>query len=104
PTAPHPPPSAPPFPYTTLFRSQLGFLPPEDPRVHGTIAAIERELMNEGFVCRYPSRHATDGLPPGEGVFLACSFWLANSLARNTDRKSTRLNSSHLVISYAVFC
>src|SRR5438477_278619 len=60
---------------------QLGFLPPEDPRVHGTIAAIERELMNDGFVCRYPSRQATDGLPPGEGVFLACSFWLANSLA-----------------------
>ncbi len=60
----------------------LGFLPPEDPRVRGTIEAVERELMRDGFVCRYPSRTATDGLPEGEGVFLACSFWLANGLAR----------------------
>jgi GH15 family glucan-1,4-alpha-glucosidase len=60
---------------------QLGFLPPGDPRVHGTIAAIERELVRDGFVCRYPTRPETDGLPSGEGVFLPCSFWLANSLA-----------------------
>ncbi len=66
---------------TLLLIPQLGFLPPDDPRVRGTIAAVERELMHDGFVCRYPSRAATDGLPPGEGVFLACSFWLANSLA-----------------------
>jgi GH15 family glucan-1,4-alpha-glucosidase len=64
-----------------LLIPQLGFLPPNDPRVRGTIAAIERELMRDGFVCRYPSRPGTDGLPAGEGVFLACSFWLANSLA-----------------------
>jgi len=60
---------------------QLGFLPPDDLRVRGTIAAVERELVQDGFVSRYPSSPGADGLPPGEGVFLACSFWLANSLA-----------------------
>ncbi len=65
-----------------LLLPQLGFLPPDDPRIRGTILAVERELMQDGFVCRYPSRPGADGLPPGEGVFLACSFWLANSLAR----------------------
>jgi GH15 family glucan-1,4-alpha-glucosidase len=64
-----------------LLIPQLGFLPPDDPRVRGTIEAVERELMRDGFVCRYPSESGTDGLPEGEGVFLACSFWLANSLA-----------------------
>jgi GH15 family glucan-1,4-alpha-glucosidase len=64
-----------------LLIPQVGFLPPEDPRVHGTIAAIERELVQDGFVYRYQSTPGADGLPPGEGVFLACSFWLANSLA-----------------------
>jgi GH15 family glucan-1,4-alpha-glucosidase len=65
-----------------LLIPQLGFLPPEDPRVHGTVAAIERELVRDGLVYRYPSRPGADGLPPGEGVFLACSFWMANTLAR----------------------
>jgi GH15 family glucan-1,4-alpha-glucosidase len=64
-----------------LLIPQLGFLPPEDPRVRGTIAAIERELMQDGFVSRYASTPGADGLPPGEGVFLPCSFWLVNSLA-----------------------
>ena len=64
-----------------LLVPQLGFLPPEDPRVRGTIEAVERELVQDGLVCRYSSRPGADGLPPGEGVFLACSFWLANSLA-----------------------
>jgi GH15 family glucan-1,4-alpha-glucosidase len=64
-----------------LLIPQLGFLPPEDPRVIGTIEAIERELVVDGLVMRYPSRSGTDGLPAGEGAFLVCSFWLANSLA-----------------------
>ena len=64
-----------------LLVPQLGFLPPKDPRVVGTIEAIQRELVHDGLVCRYPSRPGADGLPPGEGVFLACSFWLANSLS-----------------------
>ena len=64
-----------------LLIPQLGFLPVEDPRVRGTVEAVQRELMRDGFVYRYPTRAETDGLPPGEGVFLPCSFWLANSLA-----------------------
>ena len=61
----------------------VGFLPPEDPRVRGTLAAIERELLHDGFVHRYlsPSSSNVDGLPPGEGIFLPCSFWLADNLA-----------------------
>jgi len=59
----------------------VGFLPAEDPRVRGTVAAIERELLVDGFVQRYPTESGVDGLPPGEGLFLACSFWLADVLA-----------------------
>lgn len=61
-----------------LLIPELGFLPPADPRVQGTIAAIERELMVDGFVRRYNTAGANDGLPAGEGVFLACSYWLAD--------------------------
>ena len=59
----------------------VGFLPPDDPRVAGTVAAIQRELVTDGFVQRYISEGGVDGLPPGEGVFLPCSFWLADNLA-----------------------
>jgi GH15 family glucan-1,4-alpha-glucosidase len=59
----------------------VGFLPPEDPRVHGTVRAIERELMEGGLVLRYRTDENVDGLPPGEGPFLACSFWLADVYA-----------------------
>jgi GH15 family glucan-1,4-alpha-glucosidase len=57
----------------------VGFLPCTDPRVQGTIAAIERTLIQDGFVHRYNTATGTDGLPPGEGVFLACSFWLVDN-------------------------
>lgn len=58
-----------------------GFLPFTDERVRGTIEAIERELMRDGFVLRYrPEEEGVDGLPGGEGVFLPCSFWLASCL------------------------
>jgi GH15 family glucan-1,4-alpha-glucosidase len=53
-------------------------LPPDDPRVRGTVAAIEQELMVDGFVRRYRTNTEVDGLPPGEGIFLPCSFWLAD--------------------------
>ena len=59
----------------------VGFLPPTDPRVHGTVDAIQRRLVSEGLVYRYDSELTDDGLPPGEGAFLACSFWLADNLA-----------------------
>jgi GH15 family glucan-1,4-alpha-glucosidase len=62
----------------------VGFLPPTDPRVQGTIQAIERELCEDGFVLRYPTGgpgEAVDGLPGREGAFLACTFWLADNYA-----------------------
>jgi GH15 family glucan-1,4-alpha-glucosidase len=57
----------------------VGFLPPTDPRVRGTLAAIERDLLVDGFVRRYDTADGKDGLAPGEGAFLACSFWLADN-------------------------
>jgi GH15 family glucan-1,4-alpha-glucosidase len=65
---------------STLMIPLVGFLPGHDPRVAGTVDAIQRELLHDGFVARYPSEDGVDGLPPGEGVFLACSFWLADNL------------------------
>ena len=59
----------------------VGFLPPGDPRVLATIDAIERELVVDGLVLRYRTETKVDGLPPGEGYFLPCSFWLADNLA-----------------------
>jgi GH15 family glucan-1,4-alpha-glucosidase len=67
-----------------LLIPSVGFLPPDDPRVLGTVAAIERELLVDGFVQRYPTRASqgenVDGLPGTEGAFLACSFWMADAL------------------------
>jgi GH15 family glucan-1,4-alpha-glucosidase len=54
-------------------------LPPDDARVKGTVNAIERKLMRGGFVLWYDSAATKDGLPPGEGAFLPCSFWLADA-------------------------
>jgi len=65
-----------------LLIPQVGFLPPSDLRVVGTVEAIQRELVRDGLVMRYVSdERAADGLPPGEGAFLECSFWLVNALA-----------------------
>ncbi|HEX4051852.1 MAG TPA: glycoside hydrolase family 15 protein [Steroidobacteraceae bacterium] len=73
-----------------LLMPLVGFLPPTDPRVRGTVEAIETHLMADGLVMRYDTRSGHDGLPPGEGTFLACSFWLADNLVligRNEDAK-----------------
>jgi GH15 family glucan-1,4-alpha-glucosidase len=63
---------------TLLLLPAVGFLPVSDPRMEQTIAAIERRLMRDGFVIRYDTAVGDDGLPPGEGAFLACSFWLVD--------------------------
>ena len=66
-----------------LMIALVGFLPASDPRVRGTVEAIERDLLEDGFVLRYRTsgQEAVDGLPPGEGAFLPCTFWLADNLA-----------------------
>jgi GH15 family glucan-1,4-alpha-glucosidase len=64
---------------SALLIPQVGFLPPCDPRVRGTVEAIERKLMHGGFVLRYDTARTEDGLPAGEGAFLPCSFWLADA-------------------------
>jgi GH15 family glucan-1,4-alpha-glucosidase len=62
-----------------LLLPLVGFLPAADSRVRGTVEAIERELLQDGFLLRYRTHESgVDGLPPGEGVFLPCSFWLAD--------------------------
>jgi GH15 family glucan-1,4-alpha-glucosidase len=75
---------------STLLIPAVGFLPPVDARVRGTIEAVERRLMSNGFVLRYDTGASDDGLPRGEGAFLACSFWLADAyvlLGRRDDAR-----------------
>ncbi len=67
------------FDASLLLIPQVGFLPPDDARVLGTIAAIERDLLVDGLVLRYSTQTGVDSLPPGEGTFLPCSFWLADA-------------------------
>jgi GH15 family glucan-1,4-alpha-glucosidase len=64
---------------SALLIPQVGFLPPDDARVQGTVAAIERRLLRGGLVLRYDTAATQDGLPPGEGAFLPSSFWLADA-------------------------
>ncbi len=73
-----------------LLIPAVGFLPPDDPRVRSTIAAIEQHLLADGLVRRYDTADTRDGLPPGEGVFLACSFWLADSLLATGRREEAQ--------------
>ena len=65
---------------SSLLLPLVGFLPPEDPRIKGTVEAILRELTIDGLVMRYVTHDGVDGLPAGEGVFLACSFWMVDNL------------------------
>ncbi|MFN3944233.1 MAG: glycoside hydrolase family 15 protein [Allosphingosinicella sp.] len=64
---------------STLLLPIIGLIPPDDPRALGTVAAIERDLSWDGLVLRYDTQKVDDGLPAGEGAFLACSFWLADN-------------------------
>jgi GH15 family glucan-1,4-alpha-glucosidase len=74
-----------------LMIPMVGFLPAADPRVRGTVAAIENGLVQDGLARRYDTGERVDGLPPGEGAFLACSFWLADNYVlqgRDTDARA----------------
>jgi GH15 family glucan-1,4-alpha-glucosidase len=66
-----------------LQLAQVGYLSPDDPRMLGTVAAIERELLEGGLLLRYRTESGVDGLPAGENAFLACSFWLVEQYARS---------------------
>ncbi len=66
---------------SALLLALVRFLPIEDPRIQGTIEAVKRELMSEGFVYRYDADLSPDGVPGGEGAFIACTLWLADNLA-----------------------
>ncbi|GAB3497299.1 glycoside hydrolase family 15 protein [Flexivirga lutea] len=63
-----------------LIIPRVGFLPGDDPRMLGTVDAIERELTEDGLVLRYQNAESDDGLPGGEGLFLACSFWMVDAM------------------------
>ena len=73
-----------------LLLPLVGFLPPEDARIRGTVAAVEQRLLSDGLVLRYDTAETQDGLPPGEGAFLACSFWLADNLVLQGRRSEAR--------------
>jgi GH15 family glucan-1,4-alpha-glucosidase len=75
-----------------LLLGRVGFLPHDDRRILGTIEAVQRRLTEGGFVLRYRKDQGDDGLPTGEGVFLACSFWLVDALhAGGRTRQATDL-------------
>ena len=69
-----------------LQLAQVGYLAADDPRMLGTVAAIERELLEDGLLLRYRTESGVDGLPAGENAFLACSFWLVEQYARSGRR------------------
>ncbi len=75
----------------------VGFLPATDRRVTGTVQAIRRELMVDGLVRRYSTQPHVEGLPPGEGAFLACTFWLADNLALSGHYEQARATFRNLM-------
>ncbi len=83
---------------STLLIPIVGFLPPDDPRVAGTIAAVERKLMRDGLVLRYDTGGTDDGLPPGEGAFLACTFWLADAYVLTGRQNAARAQFERLML------
>jgi GH15 family glucan-1,4-alpha-glucosidase len=82
----------------TLLIPLVGFLPPDDPRVVSTVRAVERELLRDGFLLRYsPTSSDVDGLPPGEGAFLACNFWLADAYCVSGRRDDAQATFERLI-------
>ena len=83
-----------------LMMPLVGFLPAKDPRVQGTINAIEKELLIDGFVLRYSTSGNVDGLPSGEGAFLACTNWYVDNLiALGRDAEARAIFERLLAIS-----
>jgi GH15 family glucan-1,4-alpha-glucosidase len=80
-----------------LLIPRVGFLPADDPRVRGTVAAIEKDLFVDGFVLRYRTETSVDGLPPGEGAFLACTFWLVDAYVGQGRRREAEALFEKLV-------
>jgi len=80
-----------------LLLPLVGFLPPEDPRVQGTVAAIEKNLMRDGLVLRYDTRSSVDGLMGNEGAFLACSFWMVDNYVLQRRIDDARALFEHLL-------
>jgi GH15 family glucan-1,4-alpha-glucosidase len=73
-----------------LILPLVGFLPCNDPRIVSTVKAIEENLMENGFLRRYPEHANVDGLPTGEGAFLACSFWYVQAIAMQGRKEEAR--------------
>jgi GH15 family glucan-1,4-alpha-glucosidase len=80
-----------------LILPLVGFLPPEDPRIQGTVAAIEKNLMQDGLVSRYRTKSSVDGLSGGEGAFLACSFWMVDNYVLQNRIDEARSLFEHLL-------
>lgn len=85
------------FDASLLLLPIVGFLPPEDPRIRRTVEAVERALMRDGLLLRYDTVRSDDGLPPGEGVFLACSFWLVDAFLMIGRHEDARRLFAHLL-------
>ncbi|HXJ17074.1 MAG TPA: glycoside hydrolase family 15 protein [Candidatus Polarisedimenticolia bacterium] len=82
---------------SVLMMPMVGFIDASDPRMESTVAAIERELMHEGLLLRYQTENQVDGLAPGEGAFLACTFWYADNLAMMGRRDEARATFERLL-------
>jgi GH15 family glucan-1,4-alpha-glucosidase len=80
-----------------LLMPMVGFLSPEDRRIHGTVAAIEKHLMQDGLVMRYDHSKSEDGLAGSEGKFLACSFWMVSNLKMIGRDEDARKLFEHLL-------
>ncbi len=80
-----------------LVLPQVGFCQPDDPRMLGTVAALEADLMRGGLLLRYQTHDSSDGLPPGEHPFLACSFWLVEQYATSGRRDEAKALMNRLV-------
>lgn len=80
-----------------LLMPVLGFLPPDDPRIEGTVAAIETGLAADGLIRRYDTAEGVDGIPENEGAFLACSFWLADVYAMQGRHQDGEALFEHLL-------